>query len=125
MADLTRTQTDQQTSSIQLAENARTVLVKRYLRKGPDGKPVETPEEMFRRVARAIAEPEQAHGGDVASTERRSIACSPICASSPTRPPSPARARRWASLPRVLSCPSPTTWDGAATASSRRCAMRR
>jgi ribonucleoside-diphosphate reductase alpha chain len=70
MVDSTRIQTDQQTSSIQLAENARTVLVKRYLRKGPDGKPVETPEEMFHRVARAIAEPEQEHGGEVASTER-------------------------------------------------------
>ncbi len=70
MVDSTRIQADPQTSSIQLAENARTVLVKRYLRKGTDGKPVETPEEMFHRVARAIAEPEQEHGGEVASTER-------------------------------------------------------
>ena len=70
MLDLTRVLTGQQASSIQLGENARTVLSKRYLRKGTDGKPVETPEEMFHRVARAIAEPEQEHGGEVASTER-------------------------------------------------------
>jgi ribonucleoside-diphosphate reductase alpha chain len=70
MLDLTQAVKGQQASSIQLAENARTVLSKRYLRKGTDGKPLETPEEMFHRVARAIAEPEQEHGGDVASTER-------------------------------------------------------
>ena len=70
MLDSTQVVTGQQASSIQLAENARTVLSKRYLRKGTDGKPLETPEEMFHRVARAIAEPEQEHGGDGASTER-------------------------------------------------------
>jgi len=54
---------------ITLSDNARTVLAKRYLRRGPDGKPVETPEEMFRRVARAIAQPESDYDGDVAATE--------------------------------------------------------
>ena len=49
---------------IDLSENARTVLEKRYLRKGPDGKPVETIEEMFWRVAWHVAEPEEAHGQD-------------------------------------------------------------
>ncbi len=57
-------------SELNLTDNARTVLMKRYVRRGVDGKPVETPEGMFRRVARAIAEPEAAHGGDVAATER-------------------------------------------------------
>ncbi|MDE3092028.1 MAG: hypothetical protein KGJ80_21860, partial [Chloroflexota bacterium] len=33
--------------SIDLTPNARVVLEKRYLRRGPDGKPIETPEEMF------------------------------------------------------------------------------
>jgi ribonucleoside-diphosphate reductase alpha chain len=50
---------------IHLAANARVVLEKRYLRRGIDGKPVETPEEMFDRVARTIAEPEAQYGGDV------------------------------------------------------------
>ncbi len=52
-----------------LSNNARTVLAKRYLRKGPDGKPIETPEEMFRRVARAIAQPESDQGGDPVAAE--------------------------------------------------------
>ncbi len=55
---------------IPLSENARTVLSRRYLRKGPDGKPVETPEQMFSRVARAVAQPEADSGGDVAATEQ-------------------------------------------------------
>src|SRR5512143_3326394 len=59
------------TTNVNLSENARTVLAKRYLRKGPDGKPIETPEQMFHRVARAIAQPEADHGGDVGATEQR------------------------------------------------------
>ncbi len=55
---------------LNLTENARTVLMKRYVRRGPDGKPIETPEGMFRRIARAIAEPEAEHGGDAAAAER-------------------------------------------------------
>lgn len=38
-----------------LTENAETVLKRRYLKKNEDGVIMETPEEMFRRVARAIA----------------------------------------------------------------------
>jgi ribonucleoside-diphosphate reductase alpha chain len=41
--------------SIKLSENALVVLKKRYLKKDRRGKPVETPEEMFRRVAHAVA----------------------------------------------------------------------
>jgi ribonucleotide reductase alpha subunit len=64
---------------LELTDNARTVLIKRYLRKGPDGKPVETFEEMFHRVARAVAEPDaqfghdpsgRASGRSLATTER-------------------------------------------------------
>ena len=39
----------------ELSENARVILEKRYLRKDDDGKPIETPEDLFRRVARSVA----------------------------------------------------------------------
>ena len=41
-----------------LSENARVILEQRYLRKDEDGNPTETAAELFRRVARAIAQGE-------------------------------------------------------------------
>ncbi|HNW37114.1 MAG TPA: ribonucleotide reductase N-terminal alpha domain-containing protein, partial [Candidatus Ozemobacteraceae bacterium] len=39
--------------------NAQKVLAKRYLTRGPDGQPTETIEQLFRRVAKAIASAEE------------------------------------------------------------------
>ncbi len=50
---------------IELTENARQVLMRRYVRRGDDGQPVETVEEMFWRVAYHIAKVEETWGGDV------------------------------------------------------------
>ncbi|HLA17920.1 MAG TPA: ribonucleotide reductase N-terminal alpha domain-containing protein, partial [Dehalococcoidia bacterium] len=41
-----------------LSENARVVLERRYLAKDAEGRPVETPEQMFQRVAHNIAQAE-------------------------------------------------------------------
>jgi ribonucleoside-diphosphate reductase alpha chain len=46
---------------IQLSENAMTVLKKRYLLKNENGEISETPEQMFRRVARFIAAADDAY----------------------------------------------------------------
>lgn len=54
---------------IHLTENARTVLQKRYLRRGADGNPVETEQEMFWRVAYHVALAEKENGGDAAQVE--------------------------------------------------------
>ena len=43
------------TPVINLSDNALRVLERRYLKKDKQGQVIETPEEMFRRVARAIA----------------------------------------------------------------------
>jgi ribonucleoside-diphosphate reductase alpha chain len=48
--------------AIPLSENALTVLRKRYLLRSTDGKPAETPAEMFRRVARVVAAPDAEYG---------------------------------------------------------------
>ena len=45
-----------------LGQNARTVLEKRYLVKNASGKPTETPEDMFWRVATVVAEADRRYG---------------------------------------------------------------
>jgi len=50
---------------IHLTENARQVLTRRYVRRGPDGQPAETVEGMFWRVAYHVAAVEDKWGGDV------------------------------------------------------------
>ena len=47
---------------VDISNNAMVVLEKRYLRKDRGGRIVETPEQMFRRVAVAIATPEPSYG---------------------------------------------------------------
>ena len=42
-------------NTILLSPNARLVLEKRYLKKDASGRPIESPEDMFRRIARNIA----------------------------------------------------------------------
>jgi ribonucleoside-diphosphate reductase alpha chain len=57
-----------------LSDSAWAVLRRRYLRKGDDGQAVESPDEMFRRVARAVAAADAMHGASaaaVAASEER------------------------------------------------------
>lgn len=55
--------------TIELDNNSRTVLEKRYLRRGRDGKPIETIEEMFWRVAYHVANAKRAEGTTMAKAE--------------------------------------------------------
>lgn len=55
---------------VQLTENARQVLLRRYVRRGDDGGLVETVEEMFWRVAYHVAKAEEVWGGDVIARAR-------------------------------------------------------
>ena len=56
---------------IELSENARTVLTRRYLRKGENGEPAETVEELFWRVATHVAAPEAMYRGNVREAAER------------------------------------------------------
>ena len=56
---------------VQLSDNPRTVLIKRYIRRRPDGGPGETVEEMFWRVAYHVAAAEREHGGDQLEVARQ------------------------------------------------------
>lgn len=55
---------------IELSENSRQVLSKRYLRKGKDGIPLETVEGMFWRVAYYVASADENWNGDIDARAR-------------------------------------------------------
>ncbi|MBI4508234.1 MAG: adenosylcobalamin-dependent ribonucleoside-diphosphate reductase [Deltaproteobacteria bacterium] len=54
--------------------NAQTVLESRYLMRTGDGNVIESPDQMFRRVARAVAAPDANHGKDPRIAEERFFA---------------------------------------------------
>jgi len=56
---------------MELSANALKVLKARYLMKDEEGAVIETPAEMFRRIARTIAGAEKGYGGDQAYWEER------------------------------------------------------
>lgn len=56
--------------ALHLTANSVEVLRARYLRKNDCGQIVETPEEMFARVASRVAEVESRYGGDAVSSLR-------------------------------------------------------
>ncbi|MFH1951433.1 MAG: vitamin B12-dependent ribonucleotide reductase [Pseudomonadota bacterium] len=59
--------------SIVFSDNARRVLERRYLRKDSKGEIIETPEDMFRRVAKHIAKAENRYGGDARVNEMEEL----------------------------------------------------
>src|SRR5512145_2768168 len=74
---------------LRLTENARHVLEARYLRRGERRQIVESPEELFARVARGVAEAELAFGSvaDASLWEERfhaSLAALDFLPNSPT-----------------------------------------
>ncbi len=73
MADSSSRQNEALTTSLPLSSNALVVLAKRYLKKDDQGRVVERPEEMFRRVAGAIARVDSQYDekADVAQVEER------------------------------------------------------
>jgi len=56
-----------------LSENARKVLERRYLRKDSKGKVIETPEQMFRRVAHHVAKAERNYGDETQAAKMEEI----------------------------------------------------
>ena len=58
---------------LELSENALRVLERRYLRTDEEGRVIETPEEMFARVARHIAKAEEKYGGEACVREMEDI----------------------------------------------------
>src|SRR5512136_2122071 len=71
----------------ELTGNARQVLERRYVRRGPDGQPAETVEEMFWRVAYHVARVEEDWNGSVPERAKelyRILSSRKFCPNSPT-----------------------------------------
>src|SRR3954464_2245220 len=56
--------------AVRLSPNAITVLEKRYLLKDETGTPVESPSDLFRRVARTVAQADTRYGGSTEQAEQ-------------------------------------------------------
>ncbi len=85
----------------QLTDNARQVLMKRYVRRGDDGKPAETVEEMFWRVAYHVAKVDEQWGGDV---QKRTIEYYHLLSSKKFFPNSPTFTGAGTPLGQLAAC---------------------
>ena len=56
---------------MKLTENAKRVLQARYLLKNKNGKVIEKPEQLFKRVSRTVASAENIYGGNALSWEKK------------------------------------------------------
>ncbi|MCI0549362.1 MAG: hypothetical protein L0287_00250 [Anaerolineae bacterium] len=84
-----------------LTDNARQVLMKRYVRRGDDGKPAETVEEMFWRVAYHVAKVEEHWDADV---QKRTIEYYHLLSSKKFFPNSPTFTGAGTPLGQLAAC---------------------
>jgi ribonucleoside-diphosphate reductase alpha chain len=90
--------------AVRLSPNAITVLEKRYLIKDDAGKPVETPEDLFRRVARTIAEADRRYGASVGGVEEVAQAFYELMAERYFVPNSPTLMNAGRPLGQLSAC---------------------
>jgi ribonucleoside-diphosphate reductase alpha chain len=89
--------------NLRLTPQAITILEKRYLKKDPQGKVIESPEEMFWRVARNVAEAERFYGNRI-SPEELSEIFFPMMASLDFLPNSPCLMNAGRELQQLAAC---------------------
>jgi ribonucleoside-diphosphate reductase alpha chain len=85
----------------QLTDNARQVLMKRYVRRGDDGKPAENVEEMFWRVAYHVAKVEEQWSADV---DKRAVEYYHLLSSKKFFPNSPTFTGAGTPLGQLAAC---------------------
>src|SRR5215210_4016736 len=84
-----------------LTDNARQVLIKRYVRRCDDGKPVETVEEMFWRVAYHVAKVEEQWDADI---QKRTVEYYHLLSSKKFFPNSPTFTGAGTPLGQLAAC---------------------
>lgn len=84
-----------------LTDNARQVLMKRYVRRGDDGKPAENVEEMFWRVAYHVAKVEEEWNADV---QQRTVEYYNLLSSKKFFPNSPTFTGAGTPLGQLAAC---------------------
>ncbi len=89
---------------LNLSENALRVLERRYLKKDAQGRIVETPEELFRRVAGSIAEVGRLYGHSAAETKRLEESFFEMMASLEFMPNSPCLMNAGKELGQLSAC---------------------
>ena len=98
-----------------LSDNASTVLAKRYLKKGPDLEPNESPTGMFWRVARVIAEVDARYGASAERVEQTARTFYEIMARGEFEPNSPTLMNAGRPLGQLSACfvlPVPDSLEG-------------
>ena len=90
--------------AVQLSPNAVTVLEKRYLVKDDSGRPVETPSDLFWRVARTVAEAERKYGSSDKAIEQAAGEFYDIMATRLFMPNSPTLMNAGRPLGQLSAC---------------------
>ena len=106
----------------QLSKNAVTVLEKRYLRKDQNGKVLEKPVDMFRRVANSIAHADKKFNEDADTSTLADQFYNAMAGLSflPNSPTLMNAGRELGNCPHALCCPSGIRWMRSLTRSSTR-----
>jgi ribonucleoside-diphosphate reductase alpha chain len=91
-------------SQFTLSSNALKVLEKRYLKKDENGKIVDTPEQMFRRIARAIASADIKYGETSADAAKAEEAFYEMMTSLSFLPNSPTLMNAGSSIGQLSAC---------------------
>ncbi len=89
---------------LDLSENAQTVLKRRYLVKDEAGKPAESPEDLFWRVARTIAAPDAGYGASSKAVEAVAEAFYEVMATRVWMPNSPTLMNAGRPLGQLSAC---------------------
>jgi ribonucleoside-diphosphate reductase alpha chain len=91
-------------TELDLSENALTVLERRYLRRDAQGRPIETPTDMFLRVAQNIASADAGYGATEAEVAQRAQAFFEMMARVEFMPNSPTLMNAGREFQQLSAC---------------------